>query len=76
MSRKCELSGKTVQVGNRVSKSKSRTKHRFLPNLQQKKFWSTELGKFVSFKVSVATIRTIDKLGIDKYAKKFGHKLK
>ena len=76
MSRKCELSGKKMQVGHRVSKSKVKTKHRFLPNLQSKKFWSVELEKFVSFKVSVSTIRTIDKLGIDKYARKIGHKLK
>ena len=76
MSRRCELSGKGVLVGHRVSHSNIKTKHRFLPNLQKKKFWSPELGKFVTLKVSTSTIRTIDKLGLDAYARKNGIKLK
>ncbi|NRA64462.1 MAG: 50S ribosomal protein L28 [Pseudobacteriovorax sp.] len=76
MSRQCELSGKKVLVGNRVSHSNIKTKHRFLPNLQKKKFWSVELNKFVSLKVCTSTIRTIDKLGLDAYARKAGVKLK
>lgn len=76
MSRRCDLSGKGVQVGHRVSHSNIKSKHRFLPNLQKKKFWSPELGKFVTLKVSTSTIRTIDKLGLDAYARKTGVKLK
>ena len=76
MSRKCELSGKSVLVGNRVSHSNIKSKHRFLPNLQKKKFWSPELGKFVTLKVSTSTIRTIDKVGLDAYARRQGVKLK
>ncbi len=76
MSRRCELTGKGVLVGNRVSHSNIKSKHRFLPNLQKKKFWSTELGKFVTLKVSTSTIRTIDKLGLDNFARKNGLKLK
>ena len=76
MARRCDLSGKSVQVGNRVSHSNIKTKHRFLPNLQKKKFWSPELNKFVTLKVSTAAIRTIDKLGLDAYARKAGIKLK
>lgn len=75
MSRKCELTGKGVQVGHRVSHSNIKTKHRFLPNLQTKRFWSVELAKFVTLKVSTAAIRTIDKLGLDQYARKNGVKL-
>ena len=75
MARRCALSGKGVQTGNRVSHSKRRTRHRFLPNLQSKRFWSPALGKFVTLKVAVSTIRTIDKVGIDQYAKKMGIKL-
>ena len=75
MSRKCELTGKGVQVGNRVSHSNVKTKHRFLPNLQTKRFWSVELAKFVTLKVSTAAIRTIDKLGLDTFARKNGVKL-
>jgi large subunit ribosomal protein L28 len=75
MSRKCELTGKGVQVGHRVSHSNIKSKHRFLPNLQKKRFWSTELAKFVTLKVSTAAIRTIDKLGLDAFARKNGIKL-
>ncbi|MBC7660427.1 MAG: 50S ribosomal protein L28 [Chitinophagaceae bacterium] len=75
MSRRCELTGKGVQVGNRVSHSNVKTKHRFLPNLQTKRFWSVEMAKFVTLKVSTAAIRTIDKLGLDTFARKNGVKL-
>ena len=76
MSRRCALTGKSVQSGNRVSHSKRRTKHRFLPNLHIKKFWSDELGKFVTLKVSSNAIRTIDKVGLESFARQQGVTLK
>jgi large subunit ribosomal protein L28 len=76
MSRKCDLTGTGPQVGNRISHSNIKTKHRFLPNLKKRRFWSEGLKKFVTLKVSVASIRTIDKLGLDGFAKKQGIKLK
>jgi large subunit ribosomal protein L28 len=76
MSRVCELSGKGVQVGNRVSHSNIKSKHRFLPNLQRKRLWSEALGAFVQLRLSTAAIRTVDKMGLDRYAKKMGLKLK
>ena len=76
MARRCKLTGKGVQSGNRVSHSKRHTKHKFLPNIHKRRFWSVELGRFVSLKVSTSAIRTIDKLGLDKFAKKAGVKLK
>ncbi len=76
MSRRCEITGKSVQVGHRVSHSNIKTKHRFLPNLQKKRFWSDAMKKFVSLKVSASTIRTIDKIGLDQFAKRQGVKLK
>jgi large subunit ribosomal protein L28 len=75
MSRRCEISGKGVLVGNRVSHSNIKTKHRFLPNLHKKKFWSPEKQKFVTLKVAASAIRSIDKIGLDAYAKKNGIKL-
>ena len=75
MSRKCELSGKKPQVGNRVSHSNVKTKHRFLPNIQSKKCWSTELKKFFALKITTHALRTIDKIGLDNYARKVGLKL-
>ena len=76
MSRVCQLSGKKVQVGNRVSHSNIKSKHRFLPNLQKKRLWSERMKKFVTVKVCTAALRTIDKIGFDKYASKAGLKLK
>lgn len=75
MSRRCELSGKAVQVGHKVSHSNIKTKTRRLPNLQSKRFWSPEKKRFVSLKVSTAAMRTIDKIGLDAYAKRAGIKL-
>lgn len=75
MSRRCELTGKGVQSGHRVSHSKVRTKHRFLPNIQKKRFWSTEQGKFITLRVSTCAMRTIDKLGLDAFAKRQGLKI-
>ena len=76
MSRKCDLTKKGPQSGNRVSHSKRRTKHKFIPNIHKKRLWSAELGKFVTLKVSTAALRTIDKLGLDKFAKRANVKLK
>lgn len=75
MSRRCQLSGKGVQVGHRVSHSNIKTKHRFLPNLHKKRFWSPERKKYVSLKVCTAAIRTIDKIGLDAYIRKAGLKI-
>lgn len=76
MSRVCELTGKGVQVGHRVSHSNIKSKHRFLPNLQKKRFWSAEKSCFITLRVSTQAIRTVDKIGLDKYARKLGLKLK
>jgi large subunit ribosomal protein L28 len=66
MSRICQITGKRVIVGNNVSHSKRRTKREFSPNLKTKRFWLEEEKRFVTLKVSVAGIRTINKLGLKK----------
>lgn len=76
MSRRCDLTGKGVQSGNRVSHSKRHTRHRFLPNVHKKRLWSDELGRFVTLKVSASALRTIDKLGLDAFARKMNVSLK
>ncbi len=73
MSRKC-LTGKGVQVGHRVSHSNIKTNHRFLPNLQKKRFWSETTKRFISLRVSTSAIRTITKIGVDAFVRKFGTK--
>jgi large subunit ribosomal protein L28 len=64
MSKVCDLTGKTSIVGNNVSHSNRRTKRRFNPNLQLKKFYMPETGEWITLKVSTSAIRTINKIGI------------
>jgi len=69
MSRICEVTGKKMMVGNNVSHSHIRTKRRFYPNLQTKRFYIPEEDKWVTLKVSAAGIRTINKKGIQEALK-------
>lgn len=64
MSKKCELSGKTVMYGNNVSHANNKTRRRFLPNLQTKKIWVPEENRFVTMRISTRMLRTIDKKGL------------
>jgi large subunit ribosomal protein L28 len=64
MSRICQLTGKSVMVGNNVSHSKRRTKRRFYPNLVTKKFYLPEEDSFITLKVATSALRTINKKGI------------
>ena len=64
MSRVCELTGKKMIVGNLVSHSNIKTKRRFYPNLQTKKFYIPEEDKWITLKVSTAALRNINKNGI------------
>lgn len=67
MSKVCQLTGKRPISGNNVSHSNAKTKRRFLPNLQTKKFFIAEENKWIKLKVSAAAIRTINKKGIGTY---------
>lgn len=64
MSRVCDLTGKKAIKGNNVSHSNRKTKRRFYPNLQTKKFFIPETGEWITLKVAASTIKTIDKKGI------------
>jgi large subunit ribosomal protein L28 len=63
MSRKCELTGVGPTTGNLVSHSNIKTKTRWLPNLQDRKYFLPELGQVLSIRLSTRAIRTIDKQG-------------
>lgn len=65
MSARCQVTGRTVQVGNNVSHSHRRTKRRFDANLQRKSFWVPTLGRTVTLRVSTKGLRVIDARGID-----------
>jgi large subunit ribosomal protein L28 len=56
--------------GNNVSHANNKTKRRFLPNLQNRKFWVETENRWVSMRITNAALRTIDKLGIDAIVKK------
>lgn len=74
MSKVCQLTGKRPITGNNVSHSNRRTKRRFLPNLQKKRFFVPETGKWITLKVSTKAIRNINRLGIYAYVKKLESK--
>lgn len=64
MSRVCDLSGKGPLKGNKVSHSNIKTRRKFYPNLQTKKFYVEEEDIWVTMKVSAKTMRTINKKGV------------
>jgi large subunit ribosomal protein L28 len=63
MSRRCELTGKGVQVGNLVSHSNIKTKTRFLPNLVKVTLTSDALGRSVRLRISANALRSVDHRG-------------
>ena len=63
MARVCQVTGKRPMVGNNVS---NKTKRRFLPNLQYRRFWLETENRWVRLRISSAALRLIDKVGIEK----------
>jgi len=64
MARVCEISGKRPQSGNKVSHANNKTKRKFYPNLQTKRFFIPEENKWITLKVSTKVIKTINSKGI------------
>lgn len=64
MARVCQVTGKVPVSGNSVSHSNIKTKRRFLPNLQTKRFFLAEEDKWITLKVSSEGLRTINKNGL------------
>ena len=65
MARVCQVTGKGPMVGNNVSHANNKTKRRFMPNVQYKRFWVESENRWVRLRVTTNAIRTIDKNGID-----------
>ncbi|QJP16182.1 50S ribosomal protein L28 [Starkeya sp. ORNL1] len=63
MSRRCELTGKAVLTGNRVSHSNRKTRRRFLPNLVNVTLASDVLKRSVKLRVSANALKTVDHRG-------------
>ena len=63
MSRRCELTAKSPQVGHKVSHSNIKTKRRFLPNLCNVTMISDTLGRSVRLRVSTNALKSVDHRG-------------
>jgi len=69
MSRRCQVTGKEVSFGNKVSHSMRHTRRRFDVNLQRKRYWVPSLNRHVTLRVSTRGIKVIDARGIDAVAR-------
>lgn len=76
MSRRCAITGKKPLSGYSVSHANNKTKRWQLPNLQTKRLFVAELGRFVRIRVSTRALRTISKIGLLPFLKKQGLQLK
>ena len=67
---KCSLTGKSFLNGNRVSHSNIKTKHKSFANVQKKRIFDIETGKWVTLKLSTRAIRMLDKKPLSKWMAK------
>ena len=65
MARVCQVTGQGPLVGNNVSHANNKTKRRFMPNLQYRRFWVETENRWVRLRITTAGLRLIDKKGID-----------
>ena len=75
MSRVCSVSGKGLSRGNKVSHSNNKRRKTWEPNLQTKRIFDTESGKYVRIRVSRRVLKTIDKKGLSQTLRDNGLKL-
>ena len=66
MSARCQLTGRKPGFGNSISHSHRRTKRRFDPNIQAKRYWLPSEGRYVRLTLSARGIKTVDRIGIEK----------
>ena len=65
MARVCQVTGKRPQKGNHVSHANNKTRRRFFPNLQNRRFWLESEKRWIRLRLSQKGLRTIDKKGIE-----------
>jgi large subunit ribosomal protein L28 len=65
MAKVCDVTGKGPMSGNNVSHANNKTKRRFMPNLQYRRFWVESENRWVRLRVTSAALRLIDKNGIE-----------
>ena len=68
MAMRCELTGKGVMTGNKVSHALNHTRRRFLPNLCRVTLISDVLERPIKLRIAASTLRTIESRGgLDAY---------
>lgn len=65
MSRVCQLFGTRPGFGNSVSHSNQRTRRRFEPNVQDKRYYLASERRWIRLRLSARAIKTIDRRGIE-----------
>ena len=70
-----EITGKRKLHARNVSHSNIKTSRWQHVNLQRRRLWVPELGRYVTLKVTTNDLRTIDKIGLVAFAKKHGAQL-
>jgi large subunit ribosomal protein L28 len=76
MSRKCSITGKKPMSGNNVSHAHNKTRRYQRPNIQRKRIYVPELGRFVRLTLSTRALRSVTRVGLLAYLRKNGLKLK
>ncbi len=66
MSNVCQVTGRRPSFGNNVSHSHRKTRRRWNPNIQKKRYWIPSEKRWVTLTLSTKGIKTIDKLGIER----------
>lgn len=70
-----QITGKRRMRARNVSHSNIKTPRWQNVNVQRRRIWVPELNKFVSLKITTRDLRTIDKIGLVTYAKRYGVKV-
>ena len=71
MARQCDLTGKSRQANHKVSHSNIKTRTFKQPNLKTKKVFDPESGQTIRLKLATSTIKTLDKMGLSKFLRKY-----
>ncbi|MFD1936636.1 MULTISPECIES: 50S ribosomal protein L28 [Nonomuraea] len=66
MSTHCQLTGTKPVFGNNVSHSHRRTRRRWNPNIQRRRYWLPSEGRYVRLTLSARAVKTVDKIGIER----------
>ena len=72
MSRVCQLTGTRANNGMAVSHSHIRTKKLQQANLQKRRLWWEEGNRWLTIRVSTRALKSIQKKGLNAYAKSKG----